>query len=75
MQKRIVDDIMNKWEAEENKASVDILKQLGIEGLTKKEQEMTEIEFLVSLLLNEKMEEPESKEPDPYPIVVILEPV
>lgn len=37
MQKRIVDDIMNKWEAEESKAGVDILKQLGIEGLTKKE--------------------------------------
>jgi len=37
MQKRIVDDIMAKWESEENRAGTDILKQLGIEGLTKKE--------------------------------------
>ncbi len=37
MQQKIVDDIMNKWKAEESKASSNILSQLGIEGLTKKE--------------------------------------
>lgn len=37
MQEKIVGDIMQKWEAEENKGSKDILSQLGIAGLTKKE--------------------------------------
>lgn len=37
MQQKIVTDIMAKWEAEENKVSKDILSQLSIEGLTKKE--------------------------------------
>ena len=37
MQERIVTDIMQKWEEEEKRASRDILSQLNIEGLTKKE--------------------------------------
>jgi hypothetical protein len=35
MQEKIVGDIMQKWEQEENKAGKGILAQLGIEGLTK----------------------------------------
>ncbi len=38
MQQRIVTDIMAKWEQEEKNAGNDILKQLGIEGLSKKEK-------------------------------------
>lgn len=38
MQERIVSDIMQKWEAEEKRASKDILSQLNIEGLTKREE-------------------------------------
>jgi hypothetical protein len=38
MQHKIVTDIMSKWEVEERNASKDILSQLNIEGLTKKEE-------------------------------------
>ena len=38
MQHKIVTDIMSKWEKEEKNASKDILSQLSIEGLTKKEE-------------------------------------
>lgn len=38
MQHKIVEDIMEKWESEEKRASSDILSQLNIEGLTKKEE-------------------------------------
>jgi hypothetical protein len=38
MQEKIVNDVMQKWEAEEKKAGKDILAQLGIENLTKKEE-------------------------------------
>lgn len=38
MQQKIVEDIMQKWEQEESGAKQDILAQLGIEGLTKKEK-------------------------------------
>ena len=38
MQHKIVSDIMAKWEKEEKNASKDILSQLNIEGLTKKEE-------------------------------------
>lgn len=37
LQEKIVGDIMQKWEQEENNAGKGILAQLGIEGLTKKE--------------------------------------
>lgn len=37
MQHKIVNDIMAKWENEEKNASKDILSQLNVEGLTKKE--------------------------------------
>jgi hypothetical protein len=37
MQEKIVTDIMQKWEQEENRAGTDILAQLGILNLTKKE--------------------------------------